>query len=259
MESIKISFYRVNKLPRFFDFRSLCFLVTFLLVYLRRRNLQKYLFALVFGKYIAPGMSKRLHPYKKELFSSLKEIISHDPKLKQRGSIRILEIGVGSGTNFQYYPDNTHLITLEPNTFFEEYFKSNKNKFPHIKIEKFLIGEAETIPDIKDGSIDAVISTLVLCSVNNLNRVLAEIKRVLCSGGKFYYMEHIGYKSGTWKRFLQNVVEIFWRPASDGCRLCAPISESISEAGFKEICEKEVYLQKELFVLRRNIIGVAIA
>lgn len=140
-----------------------------------------------------------LKEMKKVHFNSMHYHKSADPALRNQGLMRILEIGAGSGmalsfitpnksvynfqselgANFEFYPANSSLTVVEPNAYFEPLFYERQSKFPAIKMEKFVLGSAEQMTEIKDGSIDVAVSTLVLCSVDSLSATLKEIQRVL--------------------------------------------------------------------------------
>lgn len=115
-------------------------------------------------------------PLRKKAFDLLNEKLSGRDVTKP---LKVLEIGIGSGANFQFYPENSHLTALDMNVNFDSYFKQNQKKYPQIVYERTIIAVAENMKDIDDCSMDLVISTYVLCSVTNLNDVLKEIKRVL--------------------------------------------------------------------------------
>ena len=46
-------------------------------------------------------------------------------------------------------------------------------------MEKFVLASAEDMKGVEDGSVDIVVSTLVLCSVRSLEKTLQEVHRVL--------------------------------------------------------------------------------
>merc|ERR1712137_1284721 len=140
----------------------------------------------------------------KEHFHSMNYHKSHDIELKNKGLIRILEIGAGTGPNFEFYPANSKLTVVEPNPFFESIFYESHTKYPAIQLEKFVLRMAEDMSDVPDNSIDVVVSTLVLCSVRNLELTLKEVQRVLAPGGKFYYWEHVHDVPGTWLHTIQS-------------------------------------------------------
>ncbi len=85
------------------------------------------------------------------------------------------------GANFELLPPNTRLTVVEPNRFFQPVFEENLKKYPSVKLDRYIIGKVEDMSEISDGSIDVVISTCVLCSVDNTEETLKEIQRVLVS------------------------------------------------------------------------------
>ena len=101
---------------------------------------------------------------------------------------RILEIGYGTGSNLKFYPTHIKSITaIEPNKGMRLFDTNQTN----IKVELFEI-PAEKL-DFPDETFDCVISMFTLCSVENLEKTLSEIKRVLKKNGCFY-LEHGGTK-----------------------------------------------------------------
>ena len=95
----------------------------------------------------------------------------------------VLKIGAGPGPNLRYYPRDIHWIGIEPNTYIYPYLQQEAERVGlNIDIQS---GTAEQL-DVEGAGIDAVVSTLVLCSVENLSTVQQEILRVLKPGGRFF-------------------------------------------------------------------------
>jgi ubiquinone/menaquinone biosynthesis C-methylase UbiE len=138
----------------------------------------------------------------------------------------VLEIGAGTGLNLDHYPDGVRLVLVEPEPAMaarlaERLAASNREA-------TMLESTAEALP-FPDGSFDAVVSTLVLCSVRSLPDVLGEIRRVLRPGGRLALIEHVRGEGGT--AALQEVVA----PASRLLFACAPnrrTAEAVRAAGF---------------------------
>ena len=93
-----------------------------------------------------------------------------------------------SGANFEFFPPNSKLTVVEPNAFFEPLFYQNQSKHPAVKMEKFVLGQAEDMKGVADSSIDVVVSTLVLCSVDNVKQTLKEVQRVLAPVSLLYFI-----------------------------------------------------------------------
>ncbi|KAK3895893.1 hypothetical protein Pcinc_000501 [Petrolisthes cinctipes] len=182
----------------------------------------------------------KVEEMKSDLFSSLSSVTSHDPELRKKNAIRILEIGVGTGVNFSHYPDGTHLVVVDPNPHFASYYDNNRKKFPNIESEEILVTTGEDMRGVADNSIDVVVMTLVLCSVTDTKEILKEILRVLVPGGKYYFLEHIREfepKTHRCRRMLQDFLSStgIWPFLFDGCYLDRDMLPAIQEAGFSKV------------------------
>ena len=100
----------------------------------------------------------------------------------------VLEIGCGTGLMFPHYKKGVRLTGIEPDEDFlrlvEERAKISEAEIS-IRIER-----GESLP-FEDGSFDAVVSSLVLCSVQSVEQSLSEIKRVLRASGQLRLIEHV--------------------------------------------------------------------
>ncbi|XP_076321678.1 thiol S-methyltransferase TMT1A-like [Tachypleus tridentatus] len=223
------------------------------------KRIKQRMFAFFIDRYVSQSIEKEFVVFKEKLFSHMNTMVSYDPRLKTQGKgvIRVLEIGVGSGVNLKYYPIGCRLICVEPNSYFETYFKKNSEKFRHIEVEQFVTAMAENMAEIPENSVDAVVSTCVLCSVMKIQDVLHEIKRVLVPGGKFLYLEHIGYDRKTWKRFFQMIVEPLWTFMFENCHLTSDTAVSVRKAGFTDVSQSVVDIEGLCFLIRRYVVGIA--
>lgn len=140
---------------------------------LQRRYCAKYL------KNFSELHDELIEPIKKALFADLSDIDSNLIDLRNKGLIRILEIGIGSGSNLKYYPQQCRLVVVDPSPHFLDYFRDNIDRFPDINLEKFVVSPGERLRGIPTNSVDVVVTTTVLCCVENVAKVLKEIKRVL--------------------------------------------------------------------------------
>jgi ubiquinone/menaquinone biosynthesis C-methylase UbiE len=126
----------------------------------------------------------------------------------------ILEIGPGTGVNLRYYGSGIRWIGVEPNPFMHPHLRQEAMRVG-LKID-LRSGKAERL-DIGDESMDAVVGTLVLCSVEDVRGTLREIQRVLRPGGRFVFLEHVAAPPKTWLRRLQRLVRPVSRLLADGC------------------------------------------
>lgn len=97
-----------------------------------------------------------------------------------------MEIGPGTGVNFEYYPRGSEVTCVEPNEYFQTYVQSHSEQFQHVTVKAFIIEAGEDMKSVGTGSMDVVIATHVLCGVDNVKKVFAEIKRVLKPVSKIF-------------------------------------------------------------------------
>ncbi len=144
----------------------------------------------------------------------------------------VVELGPGGGHNLRFYPPTIHWIGIEPNPYAHEYLRA-RAEASGISAE-FLTGQGENIP-LPDSTADAVVGTLVLCSVSSPKRVLAEILRVLKPGGTYAFIEHVAAPAETGMRAVQRLIRPVWKLATDGCNPDRETWRDIEEAGFGEL------------------------
>jgi SAM-dependent methyltransferase len=137
------------------------------------RNLKGRLGAWFLDLYAA-RFDERMKPRKTAWFDGLHRLA------KELGRpLTIVDVGMGNGNNFQYYPKGTRVIGVDPNPFWKEYFAKNKDLNPHVEVVDVHIGYAEKMTMIESGSADVVVSTLLMCSVHHVDKALSEFLRVL--------------------------------------------------------------------------------
>lgn len=134
------------------------------------------------------------------------------------GSPRVVEIGVGVGTNFKALRSAgvRSLTAIEPNQDFVPLAEEAARK-AGMELE-VRSGVAERLP-FEDNSVDAVVATLVMCSVASVAASLKEVRRVLRPGGRYVFTEHVGAPAGHWLRVAQDVMNPLQQWFSEGCNL----------------------------------------
>ena len=126
-----------------------------------------------FSMYFFAKLHNRMLGSKKtELFETMEKHLE-----KVEGDV--LEIGAGTGANFAFYPRGCSVLTLDPNRHMNYYLVHTKKYYPHVSLKEYIVGVAEDMKKIEDQSVSAVVSTLVLCSVESVEQALKEIIRVL--------------------------------------------------------------------------------
>src|SRR5262249_55891702 len=96
---------------------------------------------------------------------------------------------------------------------------------------RLLEGSAESIP-LDDGSVDSVVATWTLCSIADVERALAEVRRVLQPTGRLLFVEH-GEAPDAWVRRWQDRLTPIWKRFGGGCHLGRPIPKLIEGARFR--------------------------
>ena len=144
----------------------------------------------MFFPHVLHLIMKTIHSYlpqlKKQLFEEAFEQINTGSK-----TLEILEIGIGTGENFNDYPKGANLTILDKTDEFLPYLeKSIRKNRDDLKISKLIMNHAENMHSIESNSMDAVVHTFTLCSVKNTDMVLSEIYRVLKPGGVCLFIEH---------------------------------------------------------------------
>lgn len=164
----------------------------------------------------------------------------------------ILEIGAGTGANAPYYPTDIRWIGVEPNPYMHSYLEKTAEKLGlNVEIQSNF---AEQI-NASDNSIDTVVSTLVLCSVPNLDKTLQEVLRVLKPEGRFLFIEHVAAPKDTFLRQVQNTVKPLWNVIGDGCNPNRETGLAIENAGFAKVDYQD--FQAPVPIVTPHIIGVA--
>ena len=144
----------------------------------------------------------------------------------------VVEIGPGTGLNLAYLNRDITYIGLEPNPHLHAdiYAQMRVHGISGRVIEQPV--EANTLPA---QHADAVISTLVLCSVPCVRTALNAIQRLLKPGGRFVFIEHIAAPRSSYTCSLQNAVTPLWHRCFDGCHPNRHIDRAITEAGFNTV------------------------
>ena len=153
-------------------------------------------------------------------------------RLLSSASGRVLELGAGTGSNLEYYTDAvTELVMAEPDPHMATILRERLERDGTAARNPSVIeASAEELP-FDDGSFDTVVSTLVLCTVENPVRAVTEVRRVLVEGGRFLYLEHIRSARPGLARW-QDWLERPWGWIAGGCHPNRPTDQLLAGAGF---------------------------
>ncbi|MCK4691535.1 MAG: methyltransferase domain-containing protein [Desulfuromonadales bacterium] len=176
-------------------------------------------------------------------------------ELLLRATGELLEIGAGTGVNLPHYPTHLKRLTL-----------SEPDRHMRLKLQKKLSTEqqhptriaawgAEQI-GLPDQSVDTIVSTLVLCSVNDQQQALKELHRLLRPGGQLLFLEHVIARNPGTVRW-QKLCEPFWSCCSGNCRLTRDTAGAIEAAGLQIERLTEDDMTPAPTIIKRTIRGVA--
>ncbi len=149
----------------------------------------------------------------------------------------ILEIGPGAGANLPYYPPGIRWIGIEPNPFMRPYLAREAAR---LGLDADIRSGTVERLELPDASVDAVVSTLVLCSVSDLKAALSEIRRVLKPGGRFVFIEHVAAPAGTRLRRAQRWVRPLFHVFGDGCSPDRETWKILDQDGFSRVSYEHI-------------------
>ena len=147
-----------------------------------------------------------------------------------QASGRVLEIGAGTGANLPFYPPGARVTVADANLHMMRRLRQKARRQGRSIAACQAVGEDLAFAD---ASFDTVTTALVLCSVADLPRVLAEIRWVLRPGGTFYFLEHVAAAEPGLLRW-QKRINPLWRRVTGGCHLDRDIGAAIQAAGFAQ-------------------------
>jgi 2-polyprenyl-3-methyl-5-hydroxy-6-metoxy-1,4-benzoquinol methylase len=164
-------------------------------------------------------------------------ISTHEPEAVARWrrenlaglSGRVLEVGAGTGTNFPLYPDTvTEVVAVEPERRLTPIAQKAASTAP-VPVTV----TASTIETLDASEpFDAVVCSLVLCSVEQPDSVLRQLFSLLRPGGELRYFEHIA--SSGWRSRLQRFADAtFWPRMAGNCHTHRDTEKTIVDAGFR--------------------------
>ena len=151
---------------------------------------------------------------------------------------RVVEIGAGTGLNIAHYPDGiAELVLFEPEPGMRRRLARRLQR--HARGARIVDAPAERLP-LADASVDTVVSTLVLCTVNDPEGALREIARVLRPDGQLLFIEHVRASSRFLAACQDNLFQPWFRFAG-GCCCNRPTVELMRACGFAVAADDGVW------------------
>jgi ubiquinone/menaquinone biosynthesis C-methylase UbiE len=200
------------------------------------------LFARVYARFVQTSEKRGGAEHRRQLLAGL--------------SGRVLELGAGSGANFAHYPASVNeVLAVEPEPYLRERARlAAADASAGISVER---GDADSLPG-ETASFDAAVVALVLCTVPDQQRALAELFRVIRPGGELRFYEHVVSRSPFEARIQRAADATFWPRLAGGCHLARDTASAIEQAGFElETCERFAFSPAAYLPPDPHILGIA--
>lgn len=201
------------------------------------------------------------HPFFARCFDRLSQLMEKELADRRRELLaglsgRVVEVGAGNGMNFRHYPPAVeHVVALEP----EPYLRQKAERAARHAPVEISVRDATADPlPLDDASFGAAVACLVLCTVPDPARSLAELRRVLKPGGELRFLEHVrsapGHKAWVQERLDRSGV---WPWFAGGCHCARDTPDSIAGAGYRIERIRDFDLGPSWVLTNPHVIGVA--
>lgn len=168
----------------------------------------------------------------------------------------VVELGSGVGANLRYLRPGSTLIAVEPNRAMHARLRAAARR-RGVRLEvRAVAGERIDLPD---ASADFVLSSLVLCTVSDPARVLAEVRRILRPGGRYAFTEHVLASDSRALRTVQRMVRRPWAWCFEGCSCERDLAARIENAGFADVDIETYRIRSPFLPINSQIAGIATA
>jgi ubiquinone/menaquinone biosynthesis C-methylase UbiE len=168
---------------------------------------------------------------------------------------RVIELGAGNGLNFAHYPATvTEVVAVEP----EDRLRALAEQAAQQSTVdvRVVAAHADDLP-FADGTFDAAVASLVLCSVPDPRGALTELRRVLTPTGELRFFEHVR-STKPLRGLAQDMLTPLWSRLGGGCHLNRDTTADIRAAGFtiKEL-DRVIYAPMRFAPPQTHILGRA--
>lgn len=187
-------------------------------------DLKEGFYSKLFARFYDPFMEsleeKILSKYRKQLLEPLQG--------------NILEVGSGTGINFSLYPKGCHVIASEPSEHMLKYAEERlKMESVEAEIELVLAGVGSDALEkyIPEEGFDAIVCTLVLCTIPKPELAVESFKNWLKPDGNLVILEHVHAKTAPRKMF-HNVINPAWKRFAEGCHINRDTAKMLRDSGF---------------------------
>lgn len=179
---------------------------------------------------------RRTHPLFARYYAKISPAMDRGGMAEHRARLlsgltgTVIELGCGNGLNFPHYPATVaHVLAVEPDPYLRTL--AERAAAQAAAPVNVIDAVADRLP-ASDGTMDAAVVCLVLCSVPEQQVALRELRRVLKPGGQLRFLEHVRGASPRFVRFQRAADATFWPLVAGGCHTSRDTEAAISEAGF---------------------------
>ena len=148
----------------------------------------------------------------------------------------ILEIGAGTGVNFQFYTKEASVLAIEPSPYMLRQAKEKKKDRKNIRLVQATVEQCYQDKVVQKNSMDAIVCTLVLCTIPDPQKALNYFYQWLKPDGILIIIEHIK-SPDPWKGKVQDFLTPAWKVIGEGCHLNRKTDQMIMQAGFQPLEE----------------------
>ena len=202
------------------------------------------------------------HPLFARLYARLSHVAEDRGQAEHRQRLlaglrgRVVEVGAGNGLSFAHYPPEVEeVVAVEPEAHLRS-LAGDAAERAQVRVT-VLDGTASRLP-LDDASCDAAVASLVLCTVPDQTAALAELRRVLRSGGELRFYEHVVSRDRRMARLQRAADATFWPRVAGGCHAARDTGATISASGFAvERQERFAFRPSALMPAVPHILGVA--
>lgn len=149
--------------------------------------------------------------------------------LLQQARGNVLEIGAGTGANIDLYPATVQSVTFcEPDPGMRHQLEAKLAATSRAFDTPIVDAPGESLP-FGDATFDTLVSTLVLCTVGDVDATLRELRRVARHDATLIFLEHVAAEDGSVRRFAQRAAEPLWKRVAGNCHLTRDTAHQIGE------------------------------
>ena len=189
--------------------------------------------------------------YDKYMVSFEAKIINDRERMLQNLNGTVLDVGSGTGVNFVHFNEAVKVFAVEPSKPMLEKSRDKVNG-KNIELLHLDINDEKLHQHIAPNSLDAIVSTLVLCTIKNPELALDNFKKWLKQDGKLIIIEHI-HSDKKGKAIFETLFNPLWKVIAEGCNLTRHTDELIKAKGFQPLEEQYftigLRIHKGVFVL----------